>query len=82
MRRGEIKKGMSHVVRLSDPGAVDDLVAALREAEADVRRRGARTLVVSGSDDDLETELRFFVRAWALSRPTVAVALKPAPVPR
>jgi hypothetical protein len=64
---------MPHVVRVSDPEAVEDLLAALVAAKADVQRSGARTVVVRGSDEDLETELRFFVRAWALSRPTVRI---------
>jgi hypothetical protein len=66
---------MPHEVRLSDPEAVDDLINALHEADVEVRRRGARTIVVCGSDDDLETELRFFVRAWALSRPALTIEL-------
>jgi hypothetical protein len=66
---------MPHEVRLSDPEAVEDLFNALHEAGADVRRRGARTIAVYGSDDDLETELRFFVRAWALSRPALTIEL-------
>jgi hypothetical protein len=64
---------MPHVVRVSDPGAVDELVSALHEADTDARRRGRRTIVVCGSDEDLETELRFFVRAWAMSRPALRV---------
>jgi hypothetical protein len=66
---------MPHVVRVSDSEAVEDLVNALREAHVDARRRGARTIVVSGSDEDLETELHFFVRAWALSRPALTIEL-------
>lgn len=65
------------MVRVSDPGAVEELLAALRSARADVRRRDARTIVVSdpGYDDDLETELLFFLKAWALSHPTLEVEL-------
>jgi hypothetical protein len=68
---------MPHVVRVSDPGAVDELLAALSSARAEVRRRDARTIVVSdsGQDDDLETELAFFLKAWALSHPTLEVEL-------
>lgn len=66
-----------HLVRLSDADAVDDLVEALARNLTEVQLRGSRTLVVSdpGHDDDLETELLFFLRAWALSHPTVAVEL-------
>lgn len=69
---------MPHLVRVSDPGAVEELLAALSNARVDVRRRGARTIVVSdpGNDDDLETELAFFLKAWALSHPTLEVELE------
>ena len=62
-----------HVVRLSDTEAVDDLVETLDKSRNDVQRRGSRTIVVSdrGHDDDLETELLFFLKAWALSHPAV-----------
>jgi hypothetical protein len=68
---------MPHVVRVSDPGAVEELLAALSSARAEVRRRDARTIVVSdpGHDDDLETELAFFLKAWTLSHPTLRVEL-------
>ena len=68
---------MPHVVRVSDPSAVEELLAALSDARAEVRRRDARTIVVSdsGEDDDLETELAFFLKAWALSHPTLEVEL-------
>jgi hypothetical protein len=67
-----------HLVRLSDADAVDDLVEALARNLTEVQLRGSRTLVVSnpGHDDDLETELLFFLRAWALSHPTVEVELE------
>lgn len=66
-----------HLVRLSDADAVDDLVEALARNLTEVQLRGSRTLVVSdaGHDDDLETELIFFLKAWALSHPTVEVEL-------
>jgi len=66
-----------HVVRLSDAGAVDDLVEALARNRTEVHRRGHRTIVVSdpGHDDDLETELLFFLKAWALSHPAVQFEL-------
>jgi hypothetical protein len=64
-------------VRLSDADAVDDLIEALARNLTEVQLRGSRTLVVSdpGHDDDLETELIFFLKAWALSHPTVEVEL-------
>jgi hypothetical protein len=66
-----------HVVRLSDADAVDDLVDALARSRTEVHRRGSRTIVVSdrGHDDDLETELLFFLKAWALSHPAVQFEL-------
>ena len=66
-----------HVVRLSDSDAVDDLVEALARNLTEVQLRGSRTLVVSdpGHDDDLETELLFFLKAWALSHPAVQFEL-------
>jgi hypothetical protein len=66
-----------HLVRLSDADAVDDLVEALARNLTEVQLRGSRTLVVSdpGHDDDLEAELLFFLKAWALSHPTVEVKL-------
>jgi hypothetical protein len=66
-----------HVVRLSDADAVDDLVEALARNRTEVHRRGRRTIVVSdrGHDDDLETELLFFLKAWALSHPTLEVEI-------
>jgi hypothetical protein len=64
-----------HVVRLSDADAVDDLVEALARNRTEVHRRGRRTIVVSdrGDSDELETELLFFLKAWALSHPTLEV---------
>jgi hypothetical protein len=66
-----------HLVRLSDADAVDDLVEALARNRTEVHRRGNRTIVVAdrGHDDDLETELLFFLKAWALSHPTLEVEL-------
>jgi hypothetical protein len=66
-----------HLVRLSDADAVDDLVEALARNLTEVQLRGSRTLIVSdpGHNDDLETELIFFLKAWALSHPTVEVEL-------
>ena len=60
---------MAAIVRLADPAAAKELLAALRAAGAEATRRDARTIVVSGGDEDLRTELAFFVRAWAQSRP-------------
>jgi hypothetical protein len=66
-----------HLVRLSDADAVDDLIEALARNRTEVQRRGSRTIVVSdpGHDDDLETELLFFLKAWALSHPAVQFEL-------
>lgn len=65
-----------HLVRLSNADAVDDLVEALARNLTEVQLRGSRTLVVSDpGHDDLETELIFFLKAWALSHPTVEVEL-------
>lgn len=66
-----------HVVRLSNADAVDDLVEALARNRTEVERRGSRTIVVSdpGHDGDLDTELLFFLKAWALSHPTLEVEL-------
>jgi hypothetical protein len=65
-----------HVVRLSDADAVDDLVEALARNRTEVHRRGSRTIVVfGGHGDDLETELLFFLKAWALSHPAVQFEL-------
>jgi hypothetical protein len=66
-----------HLVRLSDADAVDDLVEALTRNRTEVQRRGRRTIVVSdpGQKDDLETELLFFLKAWALSHPAVQFEL-------
>jgi hypothetical protein len=66
---------MAEIVRLADPSAADDLVAALCEAGAEAERKDERTIVVNGGDDDLPTELAFFVRAWARSRPRVEFEL-------
>lgn len=66
-----------HLVRLSDADAVDDLLEALGRNRTEVQRRGSRTIIVSdpGHDDDLETELLFFLKAWALSHPTLEIEL-------
>jgi hypothetical protein len=69
---------MPHVVRVSDPSAVEELVDALRRGDADARRRDARTVVVADADEDLEHELRFFLKAWALSHPAVTLVLESA----
>lgn len=59
--------GMQHVVRLSHPDALDDLLEILQRTQTEVRRRGSRTVVVGRCGDVDETELLFFLRAWALS---------------
>jgi hypothetical protein len=64
---------MPYVVRVSDRAAADDLVESLSATATRLRRRGARTIEVNGSDDDFWTELQFFLRAWALSHPDVQV---------
>ena len=59
------ERSVAEIVRLADPSAAEDLVAALCGAGADAERRDDRTIVVNGGDEDLRTELVFFVRAWA-----------------
>jgi hypothetical protein len=66
---------MPYVVRVSDQRAADDLVESLESLTTKLRRRGPRTLEVGGADEDLYTELLFFLRAWALSHPTVKFEL-------
>jgi hypothetical protein len=66
---------MQHLVHVSDPAAVDELLATLPSEQTVVRRRGRRTLIVTHNDDDLETELLFFLKAWALSHPSLEVEL-------
>jgi hypothetical protein len=63
------QEGVAEIVRLADPAVADDLVEALRAAGAEAERKDARTILVTGGDEDLQTELAFFVRAWARSRP-------------
>jgi len=63
------ERGVAEILRLADPAVAKELVLALQAAGADAKRRDARTIVVSGGDEDLRTELAFFVRAWAQSRP-------------
>jgi hypothetical protein len=63
------QRSVAEIVRLADPAAANELVAALCAAGAEAKRRDARTVVVTGGDEDLATELAFFVRAWAQRRP-------------
>jgi hypothetical protein len=67
---------MRFLVRTRDSEAADELFAVLSEVGAEVSRRTSDTLVVANSDDDLETELRFFLRAWQIGRPAAVVALE------
>jgi hypothetical protein len=66
---------MAEIVRLADPSAAEELVAALCGAGADAERQDDRTIVVNGGDEDLRTELAFFVRAWAGRRRPVEFEL-------
>ena len=66
---------MAEIVRLADPSAAEELVAALCGAGADVDRQDDRTIVVNGGDEDLRTELVFFLRAWAGPRQPVEFEL-------
>jgi hypothetical protein len=59
------ERHVAEIVRLADPSVTEDLVASLRAAGADAEQRDERTIVVAGDDEDLRTELAFFVRAWA-----------------
>jgi hypothetical protein len=67
---------MRFLVRTRDAEAADELFAVLSDAGAEVSRPGPETLVVANSDDDLETELGFFLRAWQITRPKAVVALE------
>jgi hypothetical protein len=66
---------MPYVVRVSDEGAANELVEELAGTSTKLRRRGAHTIEVTAEDEDLWTELHFFLRAWALSHPNVEVEL-------
>ena len=59
---------MAEILRVADPAVAKDLLDALRAVGAEATRRDALTIVVTGGDEDLGTELTFFVRAWAQSR--------------
>jgi hypothetical protein len=67
-----------YLVRLNDSAASEDLLAALNAAGVEVRRRGRQVLEVVDSYEDLEAELFFFLRSWALSQPNVGFVLEPA----
>lgn len=69
------ERSVAEIVRLADPSAAEELVAALCEAGADVERQDERTIVVNGGDEDLRTELVFFVRAWLGPRQPVEFEL-------
>jgi hypothetical protein len=70
---------MRVVVRARDREAADELFAVLSEVGADVSRESPQTLLVADSDEDLETELGFFLRAWQISRPAAVVGVEDAP---
>jgi hypothetical protein len=74
MREGPV----AEIVRLADPSVTEDLVASLRAAGADAEQRDERTIVVAGDDEDLRTELAFFVRAWAGSGEPIQFELESA----
>jgi hypothetical protein len=65
------ERSVAEIVRLADPSAAEELVAALCGAGAEAERQDERTIVVNGGDEDLRTELVFFVRAWARLRAPV-----------
>jgi hypothetical protein len=69
---------MRVVVRTRDRAAADELFAVLREAGADVSRKSPNALLVSEADEEVETELAFFLRAWQISRPATVVAVEDA----
>jgi hypothetical protein len=75
---GMREQAVAEIVRLADAGAAEELIAALSEAGADAERRDELTIVVNGGDEDLPTELSFFVQAWARSRPPVEFELQSA----
>jgi hypothetical protein len=67
---------MAHEVRLSDPRAVKELLAALRETCTDAVPNGRASIVVADGDDGgAGAELRFFLRAWMLAHPGLEFAL-------
>jgi hypothetical protein len=72
----EIKSLMPYLVRLNDSAALEDLLAALNAAGVEVQRRGRQALEVVDSYEDLEAELFFFLRSWALSQPRVVFVLE------
>jgi hypothetical protein len=60
------------LVRVNDPAAMPELVAALREngcLAAQVRHDACIVSLPFGDDEYLEVELGFFLKAWRLSRP-------------
>jgi hypothetical protein len=67
---------MRVVVRTKDRKAADELFAVLQEVGAGVSRQSAQTLLVADSDEDVETELGFFLRAWQIARPATVVGLE------
>jgi hypothetical protein len=67
---------MRVVVRTRDAEAADELFAVLSEVGAHVSRESPQTLLVADSDEDLETELGFFLRAWQIARPAAVVGLE------
>jgi hypothetical protein len=69
------ERSVGELVRLADPSAAEELVAALCGAGADAERQDERTIVVNGGDEDLRTELVFFVRAWVGLRQPVEFEL-------
>jgi hypothetical protein len=61
------------LVRVNDPAAMPELVAALREngcLAAQVRHDACIVSLPFGDDEYLEVELGFFLKAWRLTRPT------------
>jgi hypothetical protein len=67
---------MRVVVRTKDRNAADELFAVLQKVGADVSRQSAQTLLVADSDEDVETELGFFLRAWQIERPATVLGLE------
>ena len=67
---------MRVVVRTKDRKAADELFAVLSEVGAEVSRESPKSLLVEESDEEVETELNFFLRAWEIARPSAVIGVE------